>query len=164
MGNSAQAYDSIGAIWIVRILTEEEATGLVGYPEDGVYVAMAEHSGDNPRLLGGEYCEGGLSGTALKAAALPRYYPETAQLVVAIVKNGRLMTLWDYKTGDARDLSPATRAMFERIDDLEDETRKLKANQDYYRQCLLDLPKQYPDCQGSVHDVFLSIPYPEAGK
>lgn len=144
----------------MRILTDEEATGLVEYPEDGVYVAMAEHSGDNPRLLGGEYCEGGLSGTALKAAALPRYYPETAQLVVAIVKNGRLMTLWDYRTGDARDLSPATRAMFERIGDLEEEVRLLKSNQDYYRQCLIALKKQHPDCQDSINDVFLSIPYP----
>ncbi len=148
----------------MRILTDEEATGLVGYPEDGVYLAMAEHSGDNPRLLGGEYCEGGLSGTALKAAALPCYYPETAQLVVAIVKNGRLMTLWDYRTGDARDLSPATRAIFERIGDLEEEVRLLKSNQDYYRQCLITLKKQHPDCQDSINDVFLSIPYPETGK
>jgi len=122
---------------------------------------MAEHPGDNPRLLGGEHCADGLAGTALKAAALPRYYPETAELVVAIVKNGRLMTLWDYKTGDARDLSPATRAMFERISDLEEDVRHLKANQDYYRQCLIDLPKNHRDCQGAIYDVFLSIPYPE---
>ena len=148
----------------MRILTDEEAAGLIGYPEDGVYVAMAEHGGDNPRLLGGEYCAGGLAGTALKAAALPRYYPETAHPVVAIIKNARLMTLWDYKTGDARDLSPTTRTMFERISDLEEEVRILKANQDYYRQCLIDLPKQHPDCQDSINDVFLSIPYPETGK
>lgn len=45
------------------------------------------------------------------------------------------MTLWDYEAGDARDLSSEKRAMSEHIDDLEDEARKLKANQDYYRQC-----------------------------
>lgn len=92
---------------------------------------------------------------------MPRYYPETAQLVVAIVKNERLMTLWDYRTGDARDLSPATRAMFERIGDLEEEVRLLKSNPDYYRQCLIALKKQHPDCQDSINDVFLSIRYPE---
>lgn len=52
------------------------------------------------RLLGGEFGEDDSAGTALKAAPLPRYYPGTAQLVVAIVKNGRLMMPWDCKNRD----------------------------------------------------------------
>lgn len=146
----------------MRILTSDEAASLIGYPQDGFYVAMAEHAGDNSRILGGEFCTNGMKGMQIQAAALPRYYAETAQLVVLVIKNKRLMTVWDYKTGNALDLGPASRIMADRIADLEEGLRQLNANQDYYRQCLTALKEKHPECRESIDDVFLSIPYPNS--
>jgi len=72
---------------MIRRLEGYEQIGLIGYPGDGEYIAVL---GDRERqnwLLGGEFC--GLNGAVLadQAAALPRYYPQGARLVLVTVRD-----------------------------------------------------------------------------
>lgn len=80
----------------MRKLEEYEEIGLIGYPNDGDYIAAVDGKGDRTRLLGGELCE--LDGATLahQATALPKYYPQASHLVIATIKGDRLVAIRNY--------------------------------------------------------------------
>ena len=83
---------------MMRKLEEYEEIGLIGYPGDGEYIAVL---GDHERqnwLLGGEFC--GLDGAVVadQAAALSRYYPQGARLVLVTIRDNWIVALKDYAT------------------------------------------------------------------
>lgn len=81
----------------MRKLEEYEEVGLIGYPNDGDYIAVMDRNGDRARLLGGELCQ--LDGATLahQATTLPKYCPQASHLVIATIKGDRLVAIRDYQ-------------------------------------------------------------------
>ncbi|MDX8527313.1 hypothetical protein RFM68_22690 [Mesorhizobium sp. MSK_1335] len=82
----------------MRRLEDYEEIALIGYPCDGEYIAVMTNGEQQNWLLGGELC--GWNGAILadQAAALPRYYPQGARLVLATIKGDSLVAIRDYDT------------------------------------------------------------------
>jgi hypothetical protein len=82
----------------MRKLQDFEMVGLIGYPEDGDYLAMVKDNRNFSVILGGEICKDTPTGpsTASQAAALPRYYPGASRLVIAAIKGGYLIGMRPY--------------------------------------------------------------------